>query len=448
MIQQQTDVIIVGGGFAGLSAARALRAMGARPIVLEGRGRAGGRAQTTELAGARLEMGAQWIGPGQPEIRKLASEFGFEIRPRPIGGVDWIYGRSAADGLPEDILKLSDLDPAETEIVVRRLDSIASTIDLELPANDDRSKAFDKETVAGWCARELSSSATAVVDQICEGFLGLPEQVSFLHALFYARANGGFASLLGLGGVRHDSEVLPQGLGTLAEQVAFDLRSAVRLGDPVERIVASENEVSARTSSGATFRAQSVIVALPPAVAAGIVFEPELPPRRLCVQRRYIPFSRLKFHVVYQTPFWRDAGFSGNVSGPNFSTFDGTASDDNAVIVGFFGAREALDIWRWPKRDRARLAIDRLETILGARAKSAMHYEDRFWLDEPFSHGCVAAPGPGVWTNFGSALREPVGRIIWAGSETALSMPGQIEGAIQSGKSAADSALCVIGVRR
>ena len=445
MSEQRVDVIIVGGGFAGLAAARALRGQGARVMLLEARASAGGRAQTVEGGGALLEMGAQWIGPGQPEVRALASEFGFETRPRPVGGVDRYYTLCDHAGLPEGIRESLDFDMAEVAGAIQRLGELSSAVDLKAPANSASSLAFDAQTIAGWCAQELPSGAASVVARISEGFLGLPEQVSFLHALFYARANGGFASLLGLGGVRHDSEVVPKGLGRLSQKLADDLGPVIRLGEAVTGIRASDTEVSAYTSSGNTYRGEAVIVAVPPAVAASIVFEPELPPRRLCIQRRYIPFSRLKFQVVYRTPFWRNVGLSGNASGPGFSTFDGSAADDLGVIVGFFGAREALDIWKWPRRDRAHLAVERLAIMFGEGARNALHYEDKFWLDEPFSHGCVAAPGPGVWSNFGSALREPVGRIIWAGSETALSMPGQIEGAIQSGIGAADSARRMLG---
>ena len=72
----KADIIVVGCGFSGLAAARALRESGAQVVVLEARARAGGRAYTLEVPGARLEMGAQWIGPGQPEIKRLAAEFG------------------------------------------------------------------------------------------------------------------------------------------------------------------------------------------------------------------------------------------------------------------------------------------------------------------------------------------------------------------------------------
>lgn len=440
----KADIIVVGCGFSGLAAARALRESGAQVVVLEGRARAGGRAYTLEVPGARLEMGAQWIGPGQPEIKRLAAEFGFEVLPRPSGGADK-YCISLGDWAPTKVSSKPDYDLGEVADAIQRLDQLAQSQNLESPASDSQSRAFDAETIAGWCARELSPGAASLVGRISEGFLGLPEQVSFLHSLIYAQANGGFASLLGIGEVRHDSEVLPQGLGNLAKCAAESLGEMVRFNEPVTSIDYSDFDVKITTAANRRYAASAVIMAIPPAVAASIHFAPELPPKRLCIQRRYIPFSRLKFQVVFERAFWRDEGWSGNVSGAGFVTFDGSATEERGILVGFFGAREALDVWGLPKQERARLAIDRLKMIYGAKAGAALHYEDMFWLDERFSHGCVAAPGPGVWTNFGAALRQRCGRIVWAGSEVALSMTGQVEGAIQSGKSAAKQALEFVG---
>lgn len=432
------DVIIVGGGFAGLSAARALRRKGVRFILLEARDRVGGRAFTRGNAEQRLDMGAQWIGPGQPEITKIAAEFAFAVNDRPSGGRDIHYLPHADHEGPGTIPERSSLDIAEALEAVHRLDELSQTVDLEHPARSPQGRAWDCETIASWSAKELKPDAVQMVLRLAEGFLGLPEQISFLHTLFYARANGGFASLLGIGGILHDSNVLPGGLGSLAQCVAADLGDAVRTGQEVTFVRQDRACVSIVTRAGGRFQAKAVILAVPPIVASTIAFEPALPPVRACLQRRFTPFSRLKFHVVYRRAFWRDKGLSGHAGGGGFITFDGSTNSNCGVMTGFFGPREALEIWRLPQNERARLTLARLAQLFGPQAKDALGYEDMFWLDEPFSQGCVAAPGPGVWTNFGAALRAPCDRIIWAGTETSISMPGQVEGAVASGLSAAD----------
>jgi monoamine oxidase len=197
----------------------------------------------------------------------LAAEFGFEVHPRPSGGADK-YCTSLGDWAPTKVSNTPDYDLGEVAEAVQRLDQLARSQNLESPASNAQSRAFDAETIASWCARELSPSAASLVGRISEGFLGLPEQVSFLHSLIYAQANGGFASLLGIGEVRHDSEVLPQGLGNLAQCAAESLGEMVRFNEPVTSIASSELDVRVTTAANGRYAASALIMAIPPAVAA------------------------------------------------------------------------------------------------------------------------------------------------------------------------------------
>jgi len=437
------DVLVIGAGFAGLQAAKTCKDEGGNPIVLEARARAGGRALTHRFAMANLDMGCQWIGPGQLLIKSLASSFGFAVTPRPDEGQELFtvadYGseRPGKSGYQPE----PSFDFMEAAQAVGMLDGLAAQIDPSNPAGHADASLLDLHSVASWATQNLTPSSALIVQQVVEGFLGLPEQISFLHTLFYARANGGFASMLGFGGERHDSEVLPEGLGQLASVFGSSLGDAVHYGEPVTAIEQKHDGVIVTARSGNRYRAKTAIIALPPALAARIEVMPDVSPMRMAMQRRFTPFSRLKFHMIYPRPFWRDAGLSGQLSGGGFVAFDGSACEDSGVITGFFGAREALHIWQQPKRKRARLAATRLALAFGDAAREPIAYDDMFWLDQPYSLGCVAAPGPGVWTNFGAGLRGQEGRIFYAGSETATIMPGQVEGALISGVNAAKAAL-------
>lgn len=439
------DVVVIGAGFSGLAAARTLRAAGASVRVLEARDRCGGRTLTREVAGAKVDMGAQWIGPGQPEVNRLAALFGFTVQPRPAGGADTYYAAASDGEAPARVVESLPFDFAEAAGVLLELDSLAATIDPAAPMAATNARELDSQTVASWCARHLSPSATALVHRIVEGFIGLPEQVSFLHTLFYARANGGFVSLLGMAGVPHDNEVITAGLGSLAQHLGTELGDCVRTGSRVASVSEIDGCVNVDTQAGERCIAGAVVFAAPPALAAAVMFAPELTTQRLSLQRRYLPFSRLKFQVVYARPFWREQGRSGHASGGGFFTFDGSVDERRGIITGFFGPREALQVWHLPQKERARRVIERLTLLFGDQAREPLGYDDMYWLDEPFSHGCVAAPGPGVWTNFGAALRERHRQVVWAGTETALTMPGQVEGAIVSGMHAAREALQLLG---
>lgn len=436
----KVDLAIIGGGFCGLSAARCAQAQGLSFALFEGRRRVGGRALSIRVAGEIVELGAQWIGPGQDKVRGLATEFGLVVQPRPEEGAECFYLPNAdgqaplcrADG---PSYKFEDIGAA-----VVQLDVLAQTVDPLDPAATDEHRHYDCQTVASWVKANLPEVAHPAVFTICEGFLGMPDMVSFLHFLFYAKANGGVAALLGFGVERHDSEVIPEGLSTLAARLAETLGSNVHYGQVVRRVKHDAGGVKLYSDDGVIAEAKAVIVAVPPIVASQIEIDPIPDARRLSVERRYTPLSRLKFQLVFARPFWRDQGLSGAISGGSFFTFDGSITNHFGVLTGFFGATEAFDLWSKPQAERAEEAMRRVRMMFGDNAPEALGYDDRFWLDERLTMGCVAAPGPGVWTNFGDALRAHSPPLFRAGAELATVMPGQIDGAIRSGIEAAEAA--------
>ena len=115
------------------------------------------------------------------------------------------------------------------------------------------------------------------------------------------------------------------------------------------------------------------------------------------------------------------------------------------MLTGFFGASESVRVSQQDSATRKELICRRMARFFGPRALQPLAYEDHYWLLEPFSRGCVAAPPPGVWSQVGAYLRSHEGRIFWAGAETSVHMPGQIEGALLAGQAAAKEALGRIG---
>src|SRR3954447_12804750 len=75
-MSEQRDVIVVGGGLAGLTAARELQKRGSKVTLLEARDRVGGRTLSAEMGGQWIDLGGQWIGPGQHRMIRLARELG------------------------------------------------------------------------------------------------------------------------------------------------------------------------------------------------------------------------------------------------------------------------------------------------------------------------------------------------------------------------------------
>jgi len=195
-----------------------------------------------------------------------------------------------------------------------------------------------------------------------------------------------------------------------------------------------------------TVRASRVIVAIPPTLAGRIDYDPVLPAARDQLTQRMPQGSVIKCLAVYSEPFWRREGLTGqslSSDGPLHVTFDASPkSGSPGVLLGFLEGTSARKLADRSTEERRAIVIDNFARVFGARAKNPIHYVDRCWASEPFTRGCYAAYlPPGVWTSYGAALRTPIGRIHWAGTETATRWNGYIEGALQSGERAAAEVL-------
>jgi monoamine oxidase len=152
--------------------------------------------------------------------------------------------------------------------------------------------------------------------------------------------------------------------------------------------------------------------------------------------------SVIKVYGVYDEPFWRDDGLNGQAvsdTGPVKITFDNSPpSGQPGVLVGFLEGREARLWARRPAEERRLAVLGCFTRYFGPRAADPHEFVERDWMAEEFTRGCYGAHfTPGVWTSFGPALREPVGRIRWAGAECSPVWNGYMEGAVRSGESTA-----------
>jgi monoamine oxidase len=185
-------------------------------------------------------------------------------------------------------------------------------------------------------------------------------------------------------------------------------------------------------------------------MAARISYTPPMPPRRDAFTQRMPMGSIIKIHVAYETPFWRAQGLSGAILSDRTPTGMWMDNSHPGVetgrIVGFFGGGYA-QVWadRSPEERRAQVLED-LAKYLGPEAKNPIDYLERSWPAAPWQRGAYwAMPSTGALTAFGVALREPVGRIHWAGTETADENIGYYDGAIQSGERVAQ--VCIERLR-
>lgn len=433
------DVVVIGGGFAGLTAARELTKNGLEVVVLEGRDRVGGRSSTTMLAGVPVDLGGTFVGPTQDAVKALAAELNCPTRPTYVKGDNLIRWRGQVKSYTGTIPKLGLIGLLDIGRIRWQFERIARTVPVDKPWTAPHAKKLDAQTLGGWL-RSMRATSTAldlmaIMARVTWG--AEPDDVSMLHAVRYVKAAGGLDRMLDTtGGAQED--VFPDGTQQIAKKIAAELGDRVRLNSAVTRIEWSDDAVAVSSASGVV-EARRTIIAVPPAHRLAIDIAPAPPIGYQQLAQRWPQGALSKAYAAYERPFWRTAGHSGEAlsdEGPVFITFDVSPSDDGpGVLLGFVDAR-AFDAL--PAEQRKARALAGFAALFGAEANSPIDYLDHCWGAEDFAPGGpTAAVPPGSWTEFGHLLREPVGPLHWAGTETADKWTGFLDGAVRSGQRAA-----------
>jgi monoamine oxidase len=444
------DVIVVGAGLAGLTAARRILEAKRSVRVIEARARVGGRVHTTRLSdGTRIDLGAQWIGPGQTRVAELVRELGLETFPTFDDGESVVSIGGKAKKYKGTIPSVHPLSVLELGVAIARIDWMAKKVPLDAPWTAKRAKEWDGETMRTFIdrttrtsvARELMSAAMEVVFG-CD-----PAELSLLHALFYVRAGGDLDRLLSTtDGAQRDRIVL--GAQSIAEGLCSKIGDAVILESPVRRIDHGPSGVVVR-SDRAELRAERAIVAVPPTIAGRIAYDPALPFDRDQLTQRFAQGNTNKCFAMYPAPFWRKRGLSGQAVGDEIVrvTFDASPPNGSpGVLLGFLVGPGARVLGKLPPSQRKERVLRSFAAYFGEEALSPIEYRDHHWADEEWTRGCPTGYlPPGAWTSFGSAVRSPIGPIHWAGTESATAWSGYMDGAIQSGERAAGEVLAALG---
>lgn len=442
----RTEVAVVGGGYAGLAAALALHDNGVECLVLEGSDRVGGRVCSERRDDTVvLDHGGQWVGPTQKRLLALAERFGCAMFPTYNTGEHldlWHDGtKRRYDGAGPD----GGPGMAGYSALTDRIDEMAHVIDLDDPAATPGLAELDSETVESYLLRTVDDEdARRRFALAVQGVWSTePQRISVFHLLFYVASAGGFEQLMETEGCAQERRFL-DGAQAPARAVAAYLGERVALDTAVRTIEHTADGVRIETSRGALL-ADRVVVATPPAATLGVRFAPALPVAR----NRWIERSPMgdvaKMHVVFETPFWRADGLSGQatVFGDRHVgvVFDNSPRDADRGILVCFVYGDRLRSWsELSDEDRRAGIIDTLIELFGERAANPIDYTEKIWPQDAWAHGGYAAnPTPGTWLEHGAAgWRSRTGRIHWAGSETAGVWNGYIDGAISSGARAAD----------
>ncbi len=437
---RRADVIVIGAGSAGLVAAKRLVELGRTVLVLEAKDRVGGRVKADTLTGRRIDRGGQWVGARHSVLRSEAERLGIATYRQHVQGRTVMQLLGKLVSFTSDTPRMPLLALVELAFLQRRWEREMKTLPPETPWTAPRAVEWDAMTLESWIVRHLRTAEARQFARIVPrgAWAADAAQMSYLWFLDALRGGEGLGQLMGVeGGVLEDKFV--GGMHQVLAQLAQELGERVVLSSPVRKVSQSQGCVRVFTDKGA-FEAARVIFAGPPQGAERIEFDPPLPAIRAGLQQRMAMGAIIKVFVAYATPFWREAGFNGQVVTDDDVlgiVMDDVQGAGPAHLIGFIEGERALQMSAAGKEARRAVVIASLVRFFGPKAADPIAYEDNDWMLEPWTGGYVGTMGPGVMTRFGAALREPCGRIHWAGAETSVEWPGYIEGAMRSGLRAA-----------
>lgn len=428
---QRRDVVVIGAGAAGLSAARSLASTGVDVVVLEARERIGGRTfNVAEHDGVVVEGGGMWFGPTQTAALALADELGLTSFASPAGGELTLKRGEVVTVVPAAF-------PAAADAVVVRIDALALRVPPSSPWAAEDAEALDSITLAEWLSREEvpPDVAARVVGLVAIAF-GDPAGMSMLWFLTVVASANGMHAIGDIQGGAQDRRLVGGSFG-LSAGMAAQLGDRVVTSSPVLSVHygGADGDVTVITTTG-VWAARRVVVAMMPADVERIVFDPPLPAQRRELQRRWKGRPGIKAFAIYDRPFWRDRGHSGMAiadAHPVTDVLDCTPPDRSDGWLVIFVDPDRVANPTDPRPE----VLPVLADLFGESAAAPTAFYSYDWAADAWASGCVTELPTGLLSEVGTALREPVGPIHWAGTETAEMWIGYIDGAVRSGVRAA-----------
>jgi monoamine oxidase len=457
---RKADVVVVGGGFAGLTAAREIAKAGKSVYVVEARDRVGGRVLNHDLPGGKVsERGGTFVGPTQDRVLALMDAYGISKFDTydPEGSNNVYYNEKGqryewSDTGPTGTAPPDPLITPDLATVVTQLDNMSTTVPVDAPWQAPNAQQWDGQTLETWVkANVVNPNFAALANLATRPIFGAESrELSLLFTLFYIASSGNETNPGTFErnfNTREGGQMWRVGGGsqTIAFKIAAELPHQVFLNRPVRRIVQAKTLVRVETDKGNIY-GRRVIVAVPPTLAGRIDYEPLLPFERDQLTQRYGMGALTKVAAVYSKPFWRDKGFNGtglDATGLVSATFDDSPEDGSlGVIFGFVGGDKCRQYNTMPEADRKQAVLQEFAKFWGNDALNATDFFETTWANEEWTRGCpVGIPAVGALLAYGDRMRAPVDRIHWAGTETSTYWNGYMDGAVRSGERAAAEVL-------
>ncbi|XP_024435777.1 amine oxidase [flavin-containing] B [Desmodus rotundus] len=447
-MSRKCDVVVVGGGISGMAAAKFLHDSGLNVVVLEARDRVGGRTYTIRNEMVKyVDLGGSYVGPTQNRILRLAKELGLETYK--VNEVEYLIhhvkGKSYKfrGPFPPVWNPITYLDHNN---LWRTMDIMGQEIPSDAPWKAPLAEEWDhmtmKELLDKICWTESAKKLATLFVNLC--VTAETHEVSALWFLWYVKQCGGTTRIISTTNGGQERKFVG-GSGQVSERILDLLGDRVKLERPVTHIDQTGENVLVETLNHEVYEAKYVISAIPPALGMKIHFSPPLPMMRNQLITRVPLGSVIKCIVYYKEPFWRKKDYCGTMiiegeEAPVAYTLDDTKPDGNyPSIIGFILAHKARKLAHLSKEERLNILCELYAKVLGSQeALQPVHYEEKNWCEDQYSGGCYTTYfPPGILTQYGRVLRQPVGRIYFAGTETAMHWSGYMEGAVEAGERAA-----------
>src|SRR5215210_976660 len=388
--RKDVDVVIVGAGLAGLTAALDLVDAGRSVVVLEARHRVGGRVFNHKVNRGNIsEAGGTFTGPTQTRIQAMADRFNVDTFPT-FGTGDNVYVNSLgqrstySDSLPTGTAPPDPLIAADLALVVARLDQMSTEVPVDSPWTASSATDWDSQTFETWIKdNSVTPQFHDIVPVATRPIFGAePRDLSLLYTLFYIAASGDedhtgtFERNFNTKGGAQESRFVG-GSAKIPHRMAKALGKRVLLRHPVKRIAQSGKGVTV-SAGDLEVHASHAIVAIPPTLAGRISYHPRMPVLRDRLTQRLAQGDLMKVTCVYDEPFWREDGLNGTAvsyEGPVNVTYDASPPDASVgIIFGFVGADEARSFSAKPKGERKQAVLDLFTKYYGSDAQDPLSY--------------------------------------------------------------------------